>query len=254
MNIDWFTVIAQAINFILLLWLMKRFLYTPILKAIDKREKHIAQELANAEMKKAAAEKQKEEYTLLTENLNRQRASFLEKAQKDGDAQTLRLLQEAREKSDALRKKRKELLATEETNLRQAVSREIQHEILATTRKILEDLADASLEERVVEVFTQRLRNLDVSGKTAMTSALKDEPGAIIVRTSLDLSSVQRIAIETSLEDLLGMQPKVSFESSPDLVNGIELGFNGQKVAWSVDDYLSSLDERLENLLKEKSR
>lgn len=254
MTIDWFTVIAQAINFILLLYLMKRFLYKPILNAIDKRESHIAQALADAEMKKIAAESQKEEYTLKTDNLNRQRAAFLEKAQKDGDAEMVRLLQEAREKADALGKVRKKLLVTEQANVREAVSRKIQHEILATTRNILKELAAASLEERVVDVFTQRLRDLDASSKTAMTSALKKEPGAIVVRTSLDLSPEQRIAIESSLEDLLGSQPKVSFESSPDLINGIELGFNGYKVAWSVDDYLASLDERFENLLEENIR
>ena len=46
MLIDWFTVGAQALNFLILVWLMKRFLYKPILTAIDTREKRIAAELA----------------------------------------------------------------------------------------------------------------------------------------------------------------------------------------------------------------
>ena len=53
MLIDWFTVGAQALNFLILVWLMKRFLYKPILHAIDEREKRIATELANADKKKA---------------------------------------------------------------------------------------------------------------------------------------------------------------------------------------------------------
>ena len=53
MLIDWFTVAAQALNFLILVWLMKRFLYKPILNAIDAREKLIAKELADAD---AAAE------------------------------------------------------------------------------------------------------------------------------------------------------------------------------------------------------
>jgi F-type H+-transporting ATPase subunit b len=51
MIIDWFTVIAQAINFLVLVWVMKRFLYKPILDAIDAREKRIALALAEAEAK-----------------------------------------------------------------------------------------------------------------------------------------------------------------------------------------------------------
>ncbi|MFQ3186924.1 MAG: F-type H+-transporting ATPase subunit b, partial [Marinomonas primoryensis] len=53
MLIDWFTVIAQLINFLVLVWLLKRFLYRPILNAIDAREKRIADELADADEKRA---------------------------------------------------------------------------------------------------------------------------------------------------------------------------------------------------------
>ena len=57
MLINWFTVCAQAINFLILVWLLKRFLYKPILHAIDEREKGIATQLADAEAKKAEAQK-----------------------------------------------------------------------------------------------------------------------------------------------------------------------------------------------------
>ncbi len=46
MLIDWFTVVAQAINFLILVWLLQRFLFKPILGAIDEREKGIAAQLA----------------------------------------------------------------------------------------------------------------------------------------------------------------------------------------------------------------
>ena len=46
MLIDWFTIIAQALNFLILAWLLKRFLYRPVLNALDEREKLIASELA----------------------------------------------------------------------------------------------------------------------------------------------------------------------------------------------------------------
>jgi F-type H+-transporting ATPase subunit b len=57
MLIDWFTVAAQALNFFVLVWLMKRFLYKPILNAIAEREKKIASELANADKKKGRSPK-----------------------------------------------------------------------------------------------------------------------------------------------------------------------------------------------------
>ncbi|MEI8631780.1 hypothetical protein P4S72_06080 [Vibrio sp. PP-XX7] len=62
MLIDWFTVIAQVINFLILVWLLKRFLYRPILDAIDAREKRIADELADADEKRDEAVQQREEF------------------------------------------------------------------------------------------------------------------------------------------------------------------------------------------------
>ena len=62
MLIDWFTVIAQVVNFLILVWLLKRFLYHPILDAIDAREQRIAKELADAAKKMAAAEKERDEF------------------------------------------------------------------------------------------------------------------------------------------------------------------------------------------------
>jgi len=79
MLIDWFTVGAQALNFLILVWLMKRFLYKPILHAIDEREKRIATELANADKKKAEAQKESDEFKQKNEEFDRQRAALLKK-------------------------------------------------------------------------------------------------------------------------------------------------------------------------------
>ena len=66
MLINWFTVCAQAINFLILVWLLKRFLYKPILHAIDEREKGIAAQLADAEAKKAEAQKDRDDFSTRT--------------------------------------------------------------------------------------------------------------------------------------------------------------------------------------------
>ena len=73
MLIDWFTVGAQAVNFVILVWLMKRFLYKPILHAIDARENRIAAELAEADAKKAEAQSERDEFQAKNEELDRQR-------------------------------------------------------------------------------------------------------------------------------------------------------------------------------------
>ena len=69
----WFTIVAQAINFLILVWLLKRFLYKPILHAIDEREKGIATQLAEAEAKKAEAQKSATTFSTRTRSSTRSR-------------------------------------------------------------------------------------------------------------------------------------------------------------------------------------
>src|SRR5271169_6389217 len=110
MLIDWFTVGAQALNFIILVWLMKRFLYQPILHAIDAREKRIATELADADAKKAEAQKERDEFQRKNEEFDQQRAALLSKATDEAKAEHRRLLDEARKAADAASSQRQETL------------------------------------------------------------------------------------------------------------------------------------------------
>jgi F-type H+-transporting ATPase subunit b len=252
MLIDWFTVGAQALNFLILVWLMKRFLYKPILHAIDEREKRIATELANADKKKAEAQKESDEFKRKNEELDQQRAALLRKATDEAQAERQRLLDEARQAAAAVSSKRQETLRSEEHNLHQAISRRTQQEVFAIARKALTDLATTSLEERLGEVFTRRLREMDGPAKARLAEALKTASDPALVRSAFDLPAEQRAAIQHALNETFSAEIHVRFETAPDLISGIELTTNGQKVAWSIADYLASLEKGVDDLLKEK--
>ncbi len=122
MLIDWFTVGAQVINFLILVWLLKRFLYKPILHAIDAREKRIATELADADAKKAEARTERDEFQHKNEEFDQQRTALMSKATDEAQAERQRLLEEARKAADALSSKRQETLRNEAHNLRQELA------------------------------------------------------------------------------------------------------------------------------------
>jgi F-type H+-transporting ATPase subunit b len=254
MLIDWFTVGAQVLNFLILVWLMKRFLYKPILDAIDAREERIAKELADANATKAAAEKERDEFQQKNETFDQQRAALMSKATVEAKAEHQRLLDEARQAADALSSKRQESLANDARNLNQAITRRAQDEVFAIARKALTDLAATSLEERMSEVFTRRLRELNGDAKHVLAKALKTASEPALVRSAFDLPAGQRAAIQKTLNETFPAEVRVRFETAPDLVSGIELSANGQKVAWSIADYLASLEKGVGELLKAKDR
>src|ERR1700685_4022377 len=102
MPIDWFTVIAQLINFLILVYLLKRFLYKPILHAIDEREKGIAAQLAEAEAKKAEAQRERDDFQHKNELFDQERAALLQQAREAAGAERQRLLDEARKDAASL--------------------------------------------------------------------------------------------------------------------------------------------------------
>ncbi|WP_339135955.1 MAG: F0F1 ATP synthase subunit B [Candidatus Electrothrix sp. GW3-4] len=252
MLIDWFTVGAQALNFLILVWLMQRFLYKPILHAIDAREERIATELANADAKKAEARQERDEFRDKNEEMDRQRASLLSKATEEAQAERERLLDEARQAAAALRLTQQEALRNEQQNLHQALIRRTQQEVFAIARQTLTDLAGTSLEERLGEVFTRRLREMDDQAKADLAEALETTGKPALVRSAGDLPVEQRAAIQKALNETFSADIHLRFQTTPDLISGIELTANGQKVAWSIADYLASLEKGVDELLKKK--
>jgi F-type H+-transporting ATPase subunit b len=254
MLIDWFTVIAQVINFLILVWLLKRFLYQPILNAIDAREKRIAAKIADADAKETEAQKQREEYQHKNDEFDQQRNTLLKQAADEAQAERQRLLTEAREAAVALQEKREESLRNEEQHLRQAISQRAQQEVFAIARKTLTDLAGENLEARITEIFVQRLREMSAEDKADFSKSFNAESDPVHVRSAFDLPDEQRDTIQQALNQAFSAQIRLRFEAVPELVSGIELTMNGQKLAWSIADYLASLDKAVNELLKQTAR
>ncbi len=248
MLIDWFTVGAQVLNFIVLVWLLKRFLYKPILNAIDAREKRIADELADTEAKKAEALKERNDFQRKNEEFDKQRSDMLRKATDEAKVERQRLSDETRKVMEVERSHHKEILQNDARKLQQSISRLAQSEVFSIARKTLRDLAGETLEGRIVEVFIARLQGTERDELAAM---LKPGTMPVSVRSAFDLSVDQRAAIESALNAVLSEDISLQFETAPDVVSGIELRANGRKVAWSIADYLSSLQEDVSNLLAE---
>jgi F-type H+-transporting ATPase subunit b len=252
--IDWFTVAAQALNFVILLWLMKRFLYGPILGAIDAREKKIAAELADAAAQRAEAEHERDTFQHKNEEFEAQRAALLHDATDEANSERRRLLGEARAAADLLLAQRQEMLRSDARDSNRALAKKAGEEVFAIVRKALKDLSTTSLEERMSEVFTCRLQALDGPTKARLGEALKTTSDPARVHSAFNLPTPQRRAIQDALNVAFSAEVPVQFETASDLIGGIELTTNGQKLAWSIDDYLVSLEKSVGELLSERAQ
>ena len=100
-------------------------------------------------------------------------------------------------------------------------------------------------------MFIQRLRAVDDAARDTLGVALKAaseaEPG--LLRSAFDLPAEQQAAIQAALDELFGQPIALKFQTAPELVSGIELSAQGQKLAWSISDYLETLASGLQEQL-----
>ena len=253
MLFDGFTVAAQTLNFLVLVWLMKRFLYKPILDAIDAREKRIALALADAAAKKADAQKERDAFQKKNQAFDQARDAQLSQLKDEINTERQRLLEEARQAANALRVKSQDALTSELQTLHQDIARRSREEVFAIAQKVLADLAGATLEERMVTVFIQRLTQLDDTAKAGLEKALETASGSVQVRSAFALSPAQREAMQSALNQALSRDIQIQFDTTPDLISGIELSANGWKVAWNIADFLAALGQRVDERIKAPS-
>ncbi len=248
MLIDWFTVGAQAINFLILVWLLKRFLYRPILDAIDAREKRIAEQLADATEKETQASKERDDFRRRNETFEQQRAQLFRQAAEDARAEGQRLLTEARQTADALGVQRRAALEGETRDMTRVIRDRAQDEVFAIARRALKDMADASLEGRICEMFISRLKNMDKQAKLELSDAFKSASEPALIRSAFEPTQEQRTAIQNALAAEFAGPIPVRFDVAPRLVAGIELTVNGRRLGWSISDYLDALKEKVAEL------
>ncbi len=251
MLIDWFTVGAQLLNFGILVWLMKRFLYQPVLDAIAAREHKIADELADAAKTPAEAKHQQDEFQKKNRVFDEQRADLLRDAKQAAQAERERLQTEAREAADAASDRRAKALLTDTQHLHAEITRHTQQQVFDISRRVLGDLAGVGLEQRVCEVFIQRLQALDGPARATLGPGLQAVSDAepALLRSAFALPVPQQTAIQAALDEAFGQPVPLKFETMPELVSGIELSAQGQKLAWSMADYLDALSSSLEERL-----
>jgi F-type H+-transporting ATPase subunit b len=253
MLIDWFTVAAQAVNFLVLVWLLKRFLYKPVLAAIDEREKRIASQLRDAENKKAEALKEQTEFQHKNEEFDQQRVGLLSEATKAAKTERDKLMEASRKEAGELRSKLQKGVHEELDNLNKKIGTLARQEVFSIARKTLSDLAGVSLEERMTDIFIQRLQGMDDQQRGELRAGPQASSKTALIRSAFDLSPQQRQAVEDVIKPLVNGGTEINFETKPELISGIELAANGQKIAWSIKDYLTLLTNSVSAVLEPKA-
>jgi F-type H+-transporting ATPase subunit b len=253
MQLDGFTIVAQVVNFLILVALLKRFLYAPIIRAMQAREDHITTRLDEAQEKIGNAQRQADVYDQRIQALQQTQDAMLMQAQEEAESQRQQLIEQARQEVEKLQERWRQTLRQEPTAFLQELRQVAGEQVCAVARRVLADLADADLKRAVIQGFLARLRGLDREARDTFSSALQGDHGDAMVCSAFPIPDEACEQILLAIHnDVIDTQSEVQFATAPELICGIEFIAHGQKIAWSLAQYIDALEERVAALLEQE--
>ncbi|MDQ5984826.1 MAG: F-type H+-transporting ATPase subunit b [Syntrophus sp. SKADARSKE-3] len=254
MHVDWFVFFAQIVNFLILVFLLKHFLYGRIIKAMDNREARIVARYDEAEALRKEAEKSAALFDEKNRTLAEKQEELLNQAVQDAETRRKELLEKSRQDVDVIRERWQETVEREKESFLQDLRQRAGKQIYAIARRILNDMADTDMEERIVRVFLKRISTLDDAEREILKTSIAQADAGIIVQSTFPIGEALRKMIEESLRLYADRIPEIRYETTTEIVSGIELRAHGHKLAWSLGDYLETLEEGFAHALMEEAR
>ncbi len=240
MLIDWFTVGAQALNFLILVYLLKRFLYGPIVKAMRERKERIEDSLAQARAERAAAESLSRRLEDDRAALDAAREALLAEARREVEQYRLEARDKARGEVEELRRAWEKHLADEQAAFEREFQTLVVDAAVDLSRRAVAELSGERFESALVETAVKKLR----------TYSLEDHPAApeAVVRTGFALGPEQKAALAEALAGL-GLEDEPLFQVDPALGPGVVVRLGDHRLEWSFARYFTELRETSLNAL-----
>lgn len=249
MQIDWLTVAAQIANFLVLVWLLQRFLYRPINDAMKRREKAIADRLSEAGSAKRDAETEAENLRQSQQQVADARQQVLDDARQQAEALRQRLEQDLRAEMEARRQTWHAHLEQERDDFANTLRRQAGHQVIAITGELLQQYAQNDISGPLANGFLTRIEELDddLREKLIRAAARTDRPA--IVESSAALTPGARGQITRALHKAFDTDIDISYRQDEEVVLGVRLTLGEQTLEWSAAQHLRRLDHMLDEVI-----
>lgn len=250
MLIDWFTVIAQIINFLILLAILKYFLFNRISAAMRARKQAIDSAIDDAASKSEQASQELDAYRQKTRDIEEQRARLIEEAEQDARKQGETELEQVRTMAREEQKHFEEALFEKKREVAERLRRLSLSDAAGITRHALMELAESPVEERLVDVFVRRLKDIPEARRKELTAAVRNS-GRLAVKGSFPITAPLRKRLQDAVAEEFPEGASIEYRQVPDMILGIEMDLNCYKVRWSVDDFIRDVEQGVSNVLAE---
>jgi len=218
MNFSWWTFALQAANFLILVWLLQRFLFKPIKAIVARRKEEISHILTEASAEKESAERLKHEIEAKISQIDAERQRMIDEARAQLSTERQKIIEEARKEADTIRDQALKRLDEE----RAAASNDLfeQTVALATNlaERLLRELAVPSIEQPFLGRVIDYLDQLPAEERAKL--APRSGADALLVITAHPLDAQEQTQWRKQLAKRLGADSNIKFSADPALIAG----------------------------------
>ena len=245
MQIDWWTLALQAINFVVLVWLLWRFLYRPVREVIEKRKELAEQAFADADKEKSQAEAARQRFEDGRAELAQERKDMLKKIHEEMEAEHRKVLDEAKREADEQLEAARKTIAEE----REAALTEIREQAAGLAVDLASDLlrkagagAPANL---FLTALERQLEDMPAEERDRLQKDLAADGAILTIVTAESLTPKERNQWKDRLGTALGQKNKTDFATDPEILGGAELRFPHAVIKLTWADQLRKAEELL---------
>lgn len=250
MQIDWLTVAAQIVNFLVLVWLLQRFLYRPITDAMARREKRIETRLSEAKEARAEVEAEAERLREKQEELEASREKVLREVKQKADDLGKDMEDDLRKEMEARRKTWEDHLEDERDDFAARLRHRAGHQVIDIVGRVLKDYAGSDVAGQVAGTFVERLADLDTKARDKLKAAADRADGPARVQSSVPLKPPTRSQITRAIHEHIAPDIEVEYHEDDDLLLGLRLTIGEQTMEWSATRFLHRLETTLDEVIE----
>ena len=246
MGFDLTTFLAQIVNLFLLIWILKRFLYRPVMDVIEKRQSQINHNIQEAEDKLSSASKLQQTLALQQEEFEKQRQKRLDQLDKEIEQHKTQMFNELERDYIARRQSLQDDLNRSWTAAKSQAQEMIASEFIALSQKILTEWSVQNPMDQLLTLFQKKIVDLSIKKQTQLQNLLLKQKSLQII-TSHTLTKKQQVMIRGILQNSFDLPPKVriQYKKRPDLILGLEMRIGNFLLDWNLNSYLDEMSQHL---------
>jgi F-type H+-transporting ATPase subunit b len=220
MKFDIWTFLFQVINFLVLLFILKRVLYKPIREIIEKRRSLIQQRIEEAEKTKKEAQELKENYQNEMDKLHELKSQMLEKMNEEVEQERKSLIGRAEEEAARVIEKEKAVFDTEKARHEAELKDTAIEAVTLLATNLLKDVSDENLHKAIYEKLFMELQG--IASHMAEIKE-KDRPLTVDLITAYPLSEAEIRKFKEAIESLLSQSVHFNTIIDSSLIAGIKI-------------------------------